>query len=476
MPTRDELIAAARLDPEQVIDLLLGMILSLEKRVQELEALLSKNSRNSHKPPSSDGYAKPAPKSLREKSGLKPGGQSGHPGRSLALVKKPDHIVPHQLTDCPCGCRGSLRTTPVLSLEKRQVFDLPDIQLAVTEHQAEVKRCPRSGQIVTASFPANVNAPVQYGSHFKAFLVYLRTQQLLPLERITQMASDLLGQSISEDTVQAALNTAFDNLALFEAAMTSQLPNVPVLHADETGLRVEGKLHWLHVLSTPLLTWYGVHAKRGTEAIEHFGHLLHFSGRLIHDYFKSYLTLSCSHGFCNAHLLRELKFLYEEAGQRWAQRMFLLLLAMHRLVERPKQTTVFLTPDQIKPWLRQYRRLLRQGRVENPPLPPPAVRRRGRIAKTKAQNLLDRLELWETSVLAFLSDTTVPFSNNQAEQDLRMMKVQQKISGTFRTLKGAQQFARIRSYLSTVRKHRRHILTAITHAMNGQPFLPSVSQ
>ena len=472
MPTREELIALARLHPEKMVDLLLSIIKALEKRVQDLESRLNKNSANSHKPPSSDGYSKPAPKSLREKTDRKTGGQPGHPGQSLAFVKKPDRIVPHPLLDCPCGCGGSLREVQVLTHQKRQVFDLPTLALEVTEHQAEVKRCPRSGQIVTAPFPPQVTAPVQYGPHFNSLLVYWRTYQFLPFDRISQMCADFLGRRISESTIQSAINTAYDALTPFETTITNLLLQANILHADETGLRVEGKLHWLHVLSNPVLTWYGIHSKRGTQALTHFGHLPQFSGRLIHDCFKSYLLLPCLHGLCNSHLLRELKFLFEELYQGWARKMFLLLLAMHRFVARQKLRSSAPTKKQLARWIRRYDALLRQGRIDHPPLSPPAVRRRGRVAKTKTQNLLDRLEQQSKSVLAFLYDFSVPFSNNQAEQDIRMMKVQQKISGGFRTLKGAQQFARIRSYLSTARKNGVNILSAIADATNGHPFIP----
>lgn len=480
LPTREELIALARVQPETVVDLLLAVIAAHEKRIrdletrlQELESRLAKNSHNSSKPPSSDGYTKPAPKSLREKSDRPSGGQPGNPGQSLCFVDKPGHVVLHELLDCLCGCGGSLRDVKVHHHEKRQVFDLPQIQLEVTEHQAEVKRCPRSGEIVTAPFPLNVNAPVQYGSHFNALLVYWRDQQLLPFDRIAQMCADMLGRRISESTIQTAVEATALALVPFETHITAQLPQTDILHADETGLRVEGKLHWLHVLSNKVITWYGVHAKRGEEALSHFGHLAHFHGRLIHDCFKSYFDLVCLHALCNAHLLRELVFLFEQQGQRWARKMFLCLLAMHRCVKRHKARASPIPTETLRRWLNRYNALIAQGRLENPPLPPPPVKRRGRVAKTKAQNLLDRLDTHAESVLAFLYDPSVPFSNNQAEQDLRMIKVQQKISGGFRTFKGAQDFARIRSYLSTARKNNVNILSAISDAINGHPFLPT---
>lgn len=475
MLTREELIVLARTHPEIVVDKLLALMaltFSLEKRIKDLEDRLNKNSHNSHKPPSSEGYAKPAPKSLREKSDRPSGGQPGNPGRSLCFVEKPNRVVAHKLLDCLCGCGRSLRDVKVLHHEKRQVFDLPPLQLEVTEHRAEVKRCPRSGEIVTAPFPPNVKAPVQYGPDFNALLVYWRDQQLLPSDRMAQMCADLFGRRISESTIQAAVEATALALVPFETHITAQLPHIKILSADETGLRVEGKLHWLHVLCNKAITWYGVHAKRGEEALSHFGHLAHFHGRLIHDCFKSYFDFACLHGLCNAHLLRELVFLVEQQGQRWARKMFLFLLAMHRYVKRQRDRASPITSAHISRCRKRYAALIAQGRLENPPLPPPLVKRRGRVGKAKAQNLLDRLETHSDSVLAFLYDPSVPFSNNQAEQDLRMMKVQQKISGGFRTLKGAQDFARIRSYLSTARKNNINILSAISDAINGHPFLP----
>ena len=350
MQTRDELIALARLHPEVVVDELLALrtevaalrilVLSLQKKMEELESRLAKDSNNSHKPPSSDGYAKPAPKSLREKSDRPSGGQPGNPGQTLAFVDKPHHVVAHTLLDCPCGCGGSLRRVKVISIERRQVFELPLIRLEVTEHQAEVKRCPNSGQIVTAPFPPNVNAPVQYGSSFNALLVYWRDQQLLPFDRIAQMCADMFGRRVSEATIQAAVESTAVALVPFETHITAQISQAKIANADESGLRVEGKLHWLHVLSTAVITWYGVHAKRGQEALCHFGHLTHFTGRLIHDCFKPYFAYACLHGLCNAHLLRELTFLFEQQGQLWARKMFCLLLAMHRFVERQRARAV----------------------------------------------------------------------------------------------------------------------------------------
>ena len=476
---REQLLPLARSNPETVVDIVLALQVEVQaqrKRADDLAAQLAKNSHNSSKPPSSDGYVKPDPKSLRTKSGLRSGGQCGHPGSTLAPVDKPDFIVVHPLKCCPCGCGASLRRCVVLRHEKRQVFELPPQKLVVTEHRVEVKCCPNSGREVSATFPAGVTAPTQYGPRFIAWLVYLRIQQLIPLERIGQMCADLFGRTLSDASVQAAVGAVHCALSGFEAKVTELIAQAPIAHADETGLRVAGSLHWLHVVSTKSLTWYGVHKKRGSEAIKHFALLPRFVGRLIHDCLSAYFELQCAHGLCNAHLLRELTFLHEVEHQRWAKRMLDLLLRMHRSVAACKARAGPCAAPQRIAWSRKYQALLRAGFAENPrPKPPPGSRRRGRPKHTKAQNLLLRLRGHERSVLAFLHDYRVPFSNNQAEQDLRMMKVQQKISGAFRTLEGAQTFARIRSYVSTARKNRREVFEDIVAALAGRPFMPSVA-
>jgi transposase len=449
---------------------------ALERDVAELKSLVSKNSRNSHKPPSSDGYTKPSPKSLREKSGRPSGGQDGHEGKTLAKAANPDRTVVHRLRRCPCGCGASLRRRPVLRHDSRQVFDLPPQKLIVTEHRVEVKICPVTGREVSASFPEGVAAPTQYSPRFNAWLVYLRVQQMIPLDRITQMAADLFGASVSQATVQNAVAAAFRALEGFEARVADLLADASVVHADETGLRVAGKLHWLHVAGTKLLTWYGLSRKRGTEAIQHFAVLPRFTGRLIHDCLAAYFQLHCRHGLCNAHLLRELVFLSEVQKQVWAKTMFFLLRRMHRAVQSQKERAGPSVAVQLAAWTAKFQAVLRQGFAENPIHSPPGPKRRGRPKHSKAQNLLLRLREHETAVLASLHDSRVPFTNNQAERDLRMMKVQQKISGAFRTFHGAQMFARIRAYLSTARKNNRNVFQDIVTAVSGSPFIPAFAE
>jgi transposase len=479
MWTREQLLPLARANPEALIDIILALqeqVQALQKRVEDLESRLAQNSNNSHKPPSSDGYAKPAPKSLREKSGRPSGGQPGHPGQTLAKAAHPDYIVVHRLRRCPCGCGASLRRQPVLRHDTRQVFDLPPQKLIVTEHRVEVKICPATGREVSASFPDGVDAPTQYSPRFNAWLVYLRVQQMIPLDRITQMAADLFGAPLSQATVQNAVAAAFRALEGFEVRAAGLLAGASVVHADETGVRVAGKLHWLHTAGTKLITWYGLSRKRGIEAIQHFAVLTRFTGRLIHDCLAAYFQLGCRHGLCNAHLLRELVFLSEVQGQAWAKSMFLLLRRMHRAVQSQRDRAGPPIAVQLAAWTAKFQTILRQGFAENPFHPRHGPKRRGRPKHTKAQNLLLRLQEHETAVLAFLRDFRVPFTNNQAEQDLRMMMVQQKISGAFRTFHGAQTFARVRAYLSTVRKNNRNAFQETVAALSGSPFIPTLAE
>lgn len=469
MTRREELLRLARTQPEALVDYVLELeqrLAQLERRVQELEARLAQNSSNSHRPPASDGLSKPNPKSLRTRSGRPPGGQPGHPGQTLQMVPRPDHVEIHRLEVCPrCHGRG-LGQEPVRDYEGRQVFDLPQRPLEVTEHRAEIKCCPHCGEEVRAAFPAGVSAPVQYGARFASLMVYLNQQQLLPYERLAQLCADLYGQPLSTGTLAAANARVYAQLAPFAEALVKRLPQADVVHLDESGLRVAGTLHWLHVAATSTLTFYGVHAKRGTEAMDALGIVGACRQWVVHDHWKPYFAYAeCLHALCNEHLLRELKFLWEEEHEAWAQQLSRLLLDFH---QRRQQHGEF-NQRQFQSAHQRYRAVLRRGRTRHPRLAPGAAR----AAQSKAANLLDRLEDFDLSILAFLFDERVPFTNNQAEQDIRMIKVRQKISGCFRTLRGAQIFCRIRSYLSTCRKHNQNLWEAIQQAVIGSPFIPS---
>jgi transposase len=434
---------------------------ALRQQVNELRGRLAQNSQNSNRPPSSDNPDKPRPQSLRQKSGRKPGGQPGHPGRTLQRVKDPDHTDIHRLCICP-NCRGrAVAEEAAIDYEARQVFDLPEQLMEVTEHRAEVKCCPDCGEIVTADFPEEVKAPVQYGPRFQALMVYFNQAQLIPNERLSQISEDIFGQPLSTGTVVTATTRLYEELEDFEGALVRLIPQAAVVHPDETGMRVAGKPYWLHVASTRGLTFYGVHARRGKEAMDSFGILGACRQWLIHDFYSSYFCYQdCLHAVCNEHLLRELQFLWEVQHQAWAKKLSDFLLRVYR---RRKECGEF-NHRQFRRAHKRYLAMVAEGRRLHPP-------REG--AQSKAANLLDRLEEFDLCVLAFLWDERVPFTNNQGEQDLRMMKVRQKISGCFRTFKGAQIFCRIRSYICTCRKQGLNVWEGLQMAVNGHAFIPS---
>lgn len=445
----------------------------IEQLIQQIQALqdrLAKNSHNSGLPPSSDRFVR-QPKSLRKKSGKKPGGQTGHPGSTLQFCEQPDEILLHQVTRCQ-HCQADLTASPVLLRERRQVVDIPAPRLLVQEHQSEQKWCPTCGQVTIAPFPEGVMAPVQYGNRIEAIAAYLVEQQLLPWARACEVLSDLLGIQMSEGTLARVIERCAHHLFPVEEQLKAALIKAAVLHQDETGLYVKGERHWLHVASTAHLTHYAVHAKRGREALDAIGILPRFSGTSVHDGWRSYfLYEDCSHALCNVHHLRELTFIAEQYQQEWAASMKALLLVMKERVEVARSRGA----TQLDPLSRlalkgEYDRLLREGWQANAARaqPPPGTRKRH-----PAVNLLDRLQAGKEAVLAFLSNFAVPFDNNQAERDVRMVKVQQKVSGSFRSEAGVAAFCRIRSYLSTLRKQGLPLLSALEATLHGHPLLPS---
>lgn len=467
------------LDKEPLVEIILQrqeQVQVLTKRAEDLESRLNKNSRNSSKPPSTDGLSKPPPKpkSLRKKSTRKTGGQPKHTGHTLELTDTPDHTIHIAATCCDCCTEGSLSQCAVLGHERRQVFELPQPTLEVTEYRSEIKSCPKCGKRVKGVFPDGVNARAQYGPRFNAMLVYLNQQMLLPAARTVQLMADVFGQQVSQGTLFSAVERCYEKLADYEDAIKLMLQKATVAHADESGARVENSLHWLHVVCTRMLTFYGIHKQRGRDAMEAMEILPAFMGRLIHDHWKTYFGFDFLHGLCNAHHLRELLFLFEEENQPWAGEMITALLNMNDFVKKRKDEGVSqLSDDEKMRWLIEYRAIIKSGNKANP-FKEPAKKKRGPPKRTKAQNLLRRLENYEDSVLAFLHDLKVPFTNNLAEQDIRMLKVRLKVSGCFRTLGGAEKFARIRGYLSTSRKNGVNLLDAIIDAYNEKPFIPSL--
>jgi transposase len=471
--TRAEVEAMSEEAKVELILALEARLFALESRVKELEARVGLNSRNSSKPPSSDGPAKPIVKSLREKSGRPPGGQPGHEGITLRQVATPDRVEMHWPHRCACGC--DLAGQPVTRVERYQVFDLPEPRMVVTEHQVNIKICPTCEAECKGALPPEVSAaPVQYGPRVRALVVYLRVYQLLPYERLSALCRDAFGLAVSKATIEAAEVEADGHLQPFVEEVAAQLRAAPVAHADETGFRVEGRTRWLHVVATPELTLYHVHDKRGQEAMEAQGILPQFTGRLVHDCWGPYFAYeNCTHGLCGAHLLRELKFAHEEQGQAWAFEMSQCLLYLSGL--RTARSDAPFSAEGIAFFEAQYEAILARGATELPH-PPERVARRGRLPKSKSANLHERLVKHRDAVLRFVHDPQVPFTNNLAEQSVRMAKVQQKISGCLRTLAGARRFARLRSYVSTLIKQHRHVLTHIANAIAGTPWIPHPSE
>lgn len=468
--TTEERLAAA----EARIADLEALVAQQSAYIRALEGRLAKDSHNSSKPPSSDGVRRKT-KSLRQQSGKKPGGQLGHPGQTLRLQATPDSVVEHR--PAVCGhCQTPLDAEAAVVLrERRQVHDLPPLRLQVTEHQALHLRCPACQQVSRSAFPIEAPSRAQYGPHVRALAVYLSEEQLVPLGRVQQLLSDLFAVQVGRGTLVAWVQQAAAVLAPIEEAIKAALCQAPVLHLDETGVRRGGRLAWAHVASTSRLTHYAIHAQRGSTATEAIGILPGFRGVSVHDGWASYQTYAaCRHALCNVHHLRELTFVEEEEHQTWAKELKELLLAMRAAAEDARALGWTQVPARQQAALRaQYRMLLARGRRAHPP--PDAPRRpgqRGRRAQSPTRNLLDRLTLHEDQVLAFLADLTIPFDNNQAERDLRGFKVQQKISGCFRSDPGAVAYARIRGYLATLRKQGRALLAALETVFAGQPLAP----
>jgi transposase len=388
------------------------------------------------------------------------------------MVAQPDHIERHHATRCPY-CATNLEDIISEEYERRQVFDIPPVRIMVTEHQAESKQCPHCRQRVKGTFPTNVTQPVQYGPRLKAQTVYLNNYQLLPLARTCELLGDFYGHTPSEALLLASNETLVNNIEPTLDTSHRQLIAADVVHFDESGMRVEGQLNWLHVAGTRLLTYYDVHPKRGKEGMNAIGILPQLLGRAVHDHWRSYFTFdNCDHALCNVHYLRELQFTVDQYEQPWAEDMAGLLLDIKTEVEAAQPEQMTLPADRLTHFEKRYDDLIEQGLAANPPPTNPPVKKRGRKKQSPPKNLLDRLRDHKREVLAFMYDFRVPFDNNLAERDVRMVKVKQKISGAFRTRTGAETFCTIRSYISTVRKHGVNVIDAIYDAIDGSPFIP----
>jgi transposase len=448
---------------------------ALSEKVKQLENQKAKDSHNSHLPPSSDRFRR-QPKSLRKRSGKKAGGQEGHEGNTLHLSASADEVIVHRVDVCQ-HCQHDLQAVAALQLERRQVIDLPPKRVVVIEHQAEGKYCPHCQQISTAPFPDHVAAPVQYSPAFGAVAVYLVQQQLLPYERAAEVLHDLLGPSMTVGTLHELVHRCARVLEPVEEQIKESLIVSGVLHQDETGLYVAGQRWWMHTSCSEQLTHYAVHRKRGKEAMDAIGILPGFHGVSVHDGWRPYWQYGCSHALCNVHLLRDLTFVEEVLQQDWARQMKDLLLEIKGAVEEARQAGLArIEAEQMHQWGRRYQQVLQEGVAANPPDPPQACRKKGRRKQNAAQNLLDRLLNDQQAVLAFSTNFAVPFDNSRAERDLRMVKVQQKISGCFRSEAGAKAFCRIRGYLSSLRKQGLNLLTALEQALTGHPLFLPLSQ
>lgn len=478
LPSESEIRSVYRQGEEAVIVLFYETFSKLVDRMQKLEDQVAKNSNNSSKPPSSDGLKKKT-KSLRHHSGKKSGGQPGHSGSTLKCVEQPDQIETHSVKSCRY-CQASLEEVDTKGYEIRQVYDVPPTKIEVLEHRAEIKECPICHQTSMGEFPRGVNQPVQYGERIKAQMVYFNQQHYVPLERTAEILEDLYGHSVSEGTIVETCNQVARRVEpVYQAVKEEFAETEEPAHFDETGSRVDGKLWWLHVVSTAMLTYYAAHPKRGSEALKGIGIFPHFKGTAVHDAYRSYFQYeNVKHALCNAHHLRDLVFIQEQYQQSWALDMEKLLLEIKDAVTKAQAEYSNLSQTQMTLFEERYDEIVTAGLQSNqlpePASPPP--KKRGRVKQHPAKNLLDHFQTRKRETLAYMYDFKVPFDNNQAERDLRMVKLKQKISGCFRSEDGVHVFCQIRSYISIARKNGLRVLDALKLALTGSPYFPPFLQ
>ena len=446
---------------------LIDKINDLAIQVEDLKEQISKDSHNSNKPPSSDGPFKKQTKSMRKKGG-KSGGQKGHKGTNLKMSDNPDEIIIIKVKG-KCSCGKAKSSSKKAGIEKRQVFDLPKITMKITEYQADIIECD-CGQVHSAVFPSNVKVKAQYGNNIKSLSVYLKHYGFLSYERIAEFMKDIVGQNISQGTLVNMVNECAAKLLFSVKKIKEKLTREDVVHFDETGFRIEGSLHWLHSAGNDNYTYYYPHKKRGKQAMDDMGILPLFRGIAVHDHWDSYYRyIHCNHSLCNSHHLRELIF-FDEQNEIWAGKLIDCLLDAKYEKENNKKLSL----KRQKYYRQRMHRILNMGLKIHPEIKV-KKRQRGRPAQSKAHNILRRMKNRIDDVLRFIYELAVPFDNNLAERDVRMTKVQQKISGTFRSFQGAESFCIIRSYLSTARKQGLSVFKAISRGFQNNYIIASTN-
>ncbi|MCO5185485.1 MAG: IS66 family transposase [Anaerolineae bacterium] len=465
---------------KQRIQELEAALQAAQRQIAELTARLKQSSHNSHWPSSRDKsrQKKKRPKSLRRQSTKKAGGQKGHPGHTLEMSATPDSVRIHRPENCQHCQQPFTAEQCAVAIDKRQVHDLPPLRIVATEHQVETLCCPHCQHLSSGLFPQDVTAPVQYGSRIQQLAVYLKAEQFIPYERSRRFFADLFDLNLSPGTLQNVIQRSAKRLRPLIEQVKATLAAGHIVHCDESGFYINGDRHWLHVAATDQLTCYYPHRNRGSKAITEMGILPNFQGRAIHDFWSAYYQYpTCQHGLCNVHHLRDLTAIAEQNDQAWAKRFQWFLLSTKQVVDQARLAgATALQPSQVAQIERLYDRLVVTALQANPP---PAggwpQGKRGRPKKSKPRNFAERLDKHRHEVLAFVYDFKVPFDNNLAERDIRMLKVQQKISGCFRSVHGAQDFCTIRSYLSTMRKQGVRVWSALGSLFSGDILMPQLT-
>jgi len=451
----------------------------LKAEIKRLNEIINKDSSNSSKPPSTNDGFKDANKNDNSKSTATKkkkksrGGQNGRKGTNLKKVNNPDYIEKLEIHSCK-NCNHNLEDINSIITGIKQQFDIPKIKIEVTQYQQHSKTCPCCNTVNKPDFPANLKSYVQYGDNIKAFIAYLNTYQMLPYDRISELLEDFVSHKISSGTIYNMLNNFYDKLEPFENDIKDLLLKSEVINVDETGNRVKNKLHWTHTVSSSIATYYMIHKKRGKDAIEDMAILPNFKGIAVHDHWKPYNKYLCTHSFCNAHHLRELIGIVQNEDVRWAFDMHSLLTNMNNYIynlnENDKSSP---SKGKIQQFYQQYDKICEAALKFYPPPHNPTNSKR-KLKQCKGKNLLDRFIIYKDETLRFFTNLLVPFTNNLAERDLRMIKVKEKISGCFASFKGAQIFNRIRSYISTVKKNNRSVLDELNNILIGKYYVPNL--